>query len=106
MTENSKIPSAASPISSARAQPAAARPSSADVATQGAAFKALLDRLETQARELAEKSDRVDGPNELASAVDHAHASLQDALSLSEQLLEAYRAELSRASMWTNVLIG
>lgn len=59
---------------------------------QGAAFKALLEKLEGQARDLALASEQVDGPVELAGAVDNAKNSLEDALSLSDQLLEAYRA--------------
>lgn len=96
MTENAKIPSAITPLSPARAPASAGAPAASPA--QGAAFKALLDQLEAQARELAEKSDQVDGPSELASAVDRAHASLQDALSLSERLLEAYRAERARTA--------
>lgn len=96
MNDNVKISPNVGPLSPAQAP--ATPESRAASATQGAAFKALLDRLETQARELAEKSDRVEGPNDLANAVDHAHASLQSALSLSEQLLEAYRAERSRSA--------
>lgn len=96
MTENISIPSAITPLSPARAPANVGTPGASPA--QGAAFKALLEQLEAQARELSEKSDRVDGPNELASAVDQAHASLQGALSLSERLLEAYRAERARTS--------
>lgn len=61
---------------------------------QGAAFAALIEKLEVQARELAERSLRIESPADLAGAVDRAHASLQDALSLSDRLLEAYRQSL------------
>lgn len=57
----------------------------------GAAFKALLDRLQDQARELQGASEGQLEATDLAGAVDRAHSSLQDALSLSDQLLEAYR---------------
>jgi len=59
------------------------------------AFRVLLDKLQAQARELEEKSQAVDAPEHLAEAVDLARASLDDALSLSDQLLESFReAEL------------
>ena len=57
----------------------------------GTAFKALLDRLQDQARELQGASEARLEATDLAGAVDRAHSSLQDALSLSDQLLEAYR---------------
>ena len=57
----------------------------------GAAFKALLDRLQDQARDLQGASQADLDPSDLAGAVDRAHDSLRDALSLSDQLLEAYR---------------
>ncbi|MCA8980858.1 MAG: hypothetical protein H6831_11740 [Planctomycetes bacterium] len=63
----------------------------ASEATGGAAFKALLDRLQDQARELQGASEGKLEALDLASAVDRAHSSLQDALSLGDQLLEAYR---------------
>ena len=67
-------------------------PASRPTTETGAAFKALLEKLEHQARDLAEVSENVDGPAELAGAVDSARSSLEDALSLSDRLLEAYRA--------------
>jgi len=59
--------------------------------TSGAAFKALLDRLQTEARDLQGASEGELEASDLAGAVDRAHSSLKDALSLSDQLLEAYR---------------
>jgi flagellar hook-basal body complex protein FliE len=70
----------------------------ASAAAGGAAFQALLERLETQARELAAQSQTIESPEQLTGAVDRAHASLQDALSLGDRLLEAYRESLARAS--------
>lgn len=64
---------------------------------QGAAFRALLEKLEGHARGLADASGDVREPAELAGAVDRARASLEDALSLGDQLLEAYRAANRRA---------
>jgi len=57
----------------------------------GAEFQALLERLQERTKELEETSQAVDDPGALAGAVETARASLEDALSLSDQLLEAYR---------------
>lgn len=57
----------------------------------GAAFRALLDQLEDRAGALAEKSRNELDPTDLSAAVDEAHASLQQALQLSSELLEAWR---------------
>lgn len=59
-------------------------------------FQSLLERLENDARRLAEQSNDVKDPRSLERAVDSAQASLQDALTLSDRLLEAYRAALVR----------
>ena len=55
------------------------------------AFRALLDRLETQAKDLAREKDGVDRPEELSQATDLARETLTGALELRDQLLEAYR---------------
>jgi len=68
----------------------------------GAAFHALLERLETQARELEAQSQSIASPKDLTGAVDRAHASLQDALSLGDRLLEAYRESLARNQVSAN----
>jgi flagellar hook-basal body complex protein FliE len=65
-------------------------------AAAGAAFQALLERLETNARELEAQSQSIESPQDLTGAVDRAHASLQDVLSLSDRLVEAYREALAR----------
>jgi hypothetical protein len=57
----------------------------------GPAFKALLDKLQEQARTLHKDSETLAKPEELSGAVDRARSSLSDALSLSDKLLEAYR---------------
>lgn len=57
----------------------------------GTAFKALLDRLQQQAQTLSADSEAVEKPEDLSGAVGRARATLDDALSLSDQLLEAYR---------------
>ena len=62
------------------------------------AFQALLERLQKSAQELEATTESVADADLLAGAVDRARESLTDALSLSDQLLEAYRAEEQRAS--------
>ena len=57
----------------------------------GVEFQALLERLELRALELSQASDAVREADGLAASVDHARASLHDALSLGDRLLEAYR---------------
>ena len=57
----------------------------------GPAFEALLEKLEARALDLKRTTEEVAGPTELSGAVDRARASLDDALSLGDQLLEAYR---------------
>jgi hypothetical protein len=68
----------------------AAKPDASGTGTP--AFQVLLERLQAKAGELQELEARVGGAAELADAVDSARSSLEDALSLSEQLLEAFRA--------------
>lgn len=64
----------------------------------GTAFKALLEQLAERARELEKTSAKPVDATELAGAVEEAHGSLQEALSLSDQLIEAYRAQRRRDS--------
>lgn len=59
--------------------------------TGGVEFKALLERLQDKAQALQSESHSVEKPEELAGAVDRAKDSLKDALSLGDQLLEAFR---------------
>ncbi len=59
-------------------------------------FQALLERLHERANELEKTSQTLDTPELLAGAVDSARASLEDAQSLSDRLLEAYRASRQR----------
>lgn len=63
--------------------------------TDGAAFRALLDQLQEKTRQIRQDGEELSEPAELAGAVDRARASIDDALSLSDQLLEAYRAAQS-----------
>ncbi len=59
--------------------------------SEGPAFHVLLERLQARAQELEQSSADVTDPKRLAGAVDTARASLEDALSLSDQILEAFR---------------
>jgi hypothetical protein len=58
----------------------------------GAAFRALLEKLEHQAHDLKQQSAGIERPEDLAQAVDQAHAALVQAFDLRDQLLEAWRA--------------
>jgi hypothetical protein len=78
-------PGALAPLTSTRANRAEAPGSSP-------AFEALLERLSARAAELDTKSRELASPADLPGAVDAARASLEDALTLGERLLEAYRA--------------
>ena len=84
-----------SPIQGSSTPPATSVPSgtekAAEAAQGGPAFRALLESLQEKARSLQHDSQHVDRPEELSQAVDRARASLSDALSLSDRLLEAYR---------------
>lgn len=81
----------------AKAAGSTTRPATpAGPAAAGIAFQALLERLEGHARELEAQTQSIGDSKELAGAVDRAHASLQDALSLSDRLVEAYREALAR----------
>ena len=65
-------------------------------APDGAAFRALLEKLELQAQELKNQASGVEKPDDLAGAVGNAQESLEQALSLSNQLVEAYRQSLQQ----------
>lgn len=77
------------------AEAAPAARSRAAGAGDSAAFKALLENLEQRAAGL--RGQKADSPDDLLGALDQARASLEDALDLKERLLEAYRADLTRA---------
>ena len=86
--------------SSGPAASQASAPARANRATPNAAsspaFEALLERLTARAAELDTKSREVEGPEDLPGALDAARASLDDALTLGEQLLEAFQAAQRR----------
>ena len=54
-------------------------------------FEVLLERLQTHTQELDEKNQQVSDPKRLSGAVEAAKASLDDAVSLGDRLIEAYR---------------
>jgi len=87
MTDSSPL----KPIACATPASARAPGATSSSASDSVAFRALLERLEKEARALDDQVQRVDDPEGLAQAVDRAHASLQDALSLGDRLLEAFR---------------
>jgi len=64
--------------------------------SDGPAFRSLLEQLEERAAELRRHESEVADATRLAGALGDARASLEDALTLKDQLLEAYRASLSR----------
>jgi len=69
-----------------------------DSAVGGVAFRALLDKLETQAQDLKAQAGGVEGSEELAGAVGNAQESLEQALKLSNQLVEAFRQSLQQSN--------
>jgi hypothetical protein len=82
-----------SSVGPATAGPSTAGPSKAESGGTPA-FRALLERLEQQAAQL--RASESGGAEQLGPAVGEARASLEAALSLGDQLLEAYRAALQR----------
>ena len=90
MSQDSPIRNNLIPLGRADAASSAAK--AKETAGGGAAFRALLDDLQEKAQKLREDGKAVDGPAELAGAVETARESIAGALSLSDQLLEAYRA--------------
>jgi hypothetical protein len=75
-----------------RGADAADKRASASRSEGGAAFRALLDELSDRARELERASQEPLSPQRLSGAVDDARASLSQAESLGDRLLEALRA--------------
>ena len=90
MVENTPIPRPAGPDPT-REVGRAKKPLEPQDATGGPAFQALLEKLQAQARTLQGASEEIVGPEDLSGAIGRAEETLRDALSLSDQLLEAYR---------------
>lgn len=63
---------------------------------EGAAFRALLARLESQSQGLAQSSESLQDSSQLADAVGQSQAALEQAQTISEHLLEAIRAQQLR----------
>ena len=92
MTEIPPDPAANKPLGGAeRVQPQGPARPEARRESDGVAFRALLERLQTRAAELEREAHEATDPDHLAGADDSARASLEDALSLSDRILEAYR---------------
>ncbi len=72
--------------------------SAASTEAAGAAFRALLERLEKTAQDLDAASDSIDDPRELGQVVENARASVEEAVLMGSDLLEAYRAAQARAT--------
>lgn len=81
---------------------AAVSPPIQDVRKSGAegsaAFRALLEKFEAGAKALDEASRAVDDPRTLGEAVRGSRESVQEALLVGSDLLEAYRAAQGRAA--------
>jgi len=65
--------------------------STSGASSGGAVFQALLDRLAQSAQRLEASEGAVTDADSLADADEDARSALTDALSLKDQLLEAYR---------------
>jgi hypothetical protein len=64
----------------------------------GAVFQALLERLANSTQRLEAREESVTDASSLAGAVEDARQTLGDALSLKEQLLEAYRQRRTQSA--------
>lgn len=71
---------------------------SAQAQDSGAAFRALLERLEQTAQDLDAASEAIDDPRQLGQVVESARKSVEEAVMAGSDLLEAYRAAQARAS--------
>lgn len=70
----------------------APKPAPKNSAVEGAAFRAVLERLETAARDLSRRSESLEDTKDLSGAVQDAANSLNDALALRDSVIEAYRS--------------
>ena len=64
--------------------------------SQGMAFRALLDGLEREARGLSQSSESLQDSKGLADAVGQSERAIEQARVLTDQLLEAFRANQTR----------
>ena len=70
---------------------AGAQPSDGASTVRGAKFEALLEQLDLRSQAMARSAREPISAHSLPIAVEHARASLEDALELSKSLLEAWR---------------
>ena len=68
-----------------------ARPVGEKFSVDCAAFKAVLERLESAARDLSKRSESLKDAKELSGVVADAASSLGDALALRDSVMDAYR---------------
>lgn len=87
-------PNAIQPLMGANGLTSAAKPESAP--SQGVAFRALLDGLEKEARGLSLTSENLEDSKGLADAVGQSERAIEQARALTDQLLEAFRANQTR----------
>ena len=90
------IPGGSGPDRINGVQPSSQAEKRSNSAVDGVAFRALLDKLEVQAQELKTQASGVERSDELAGAVGNAAESLEQALSLSDQLVEAFRQSVQQ----------
>lgn len=72
--------------------------SASGASANGAVFQALLERLASSTQRLEAREESVTDATSLAGAVEDARQTLGDALSLKEQLLEAYRQRRAQSA--------
>ncbi len=75
-----------------------AQPHKEKPAVDSAAFKAILERLETAARDISKRSESLTGAKDLSGVVADAANSLGDALALRDSVLDAYRGAQQASS--------
>jgi hypothetical protein len=96
-TPQSPSPGVNPPRNVGAVQGGARSPARGAAPADGAAFRALLDQLEGRAGALAERSKSELDAADLPAAVGEARASLDEALQLSSELLEAWRQSRHQA---------
>jgi len=68
------------------------KPATDKSVVDGAAFRAVLERLESAAQDLSRRSESLEDAKDLSGAVQDAASSLGDALALRDSVLDAYRS--------------
>ena len=92
MTDPIPLPSSAPLQGAGAVGGASGSKKSAGLGEGAVAFKSLLDQLEDRAKALEVESRKDLSKDDLAGAIDNARTSLEQMLSLKDQLLEAWRA--------------